>query len=73
MTTYPQIASACFSINDTDQNVTIEGVPFDWNPALGDRDLQASTAVAEWFGRNERSDVSLTLIWVTCSPVKIAA
>ena len=73
MTTFPQTASACFAIGDTDQNVTIEGVAFDWNPEAGDRDMQAATAVAKWFGENCDATVTLTLIWVTCSPVKIAA
>ena len=73
MTSYPQIASACFAIDGTDQTVTIEGVAFDWNPEAGDRDMQAATAVARWFGENERSDVSLALVWVTCSPRPVAA
>lgn len=72
MTTFPQTVSACFTLGDTDQNVTIEGVAFDWSPEAGNRDIQAATAVAKWFGENERSDLNLTLIWVTCSPVKIA-
>ena len=70
MTTFPQTANACFALGDTDQNVTIEGVPFDWNPEAGDRDTQGATVVAKWFGENERSDMSLTLIWVTCSPAQ---
>ena len=70
MTTFPQTASACFALGDTDQNVTIEGVPFDWNPEDGDRDIQGAAAVAKWFGENECSDLSLTLIWFTCSPVQ---
>jgi len=73
MKTYPQSASACFAINGTDQNVTIEGVPFDWNPEHGDRDSQAAFAVAKWFGENERSDLALTLIWVESGPRSVAA
>lgn len=73
MHTFTQTASACFAIGGTDQNVTIEGIAFDWNPESGDRDMQAATAVARWFGENCDATVSLTLIWVTCSPVKAAA
>ena len=67
------VASACFVIEGTDQDVTIEGVPFTWIPENGDRDMQAAAAVAQWFGNNERSDVSLTLIWVSCESAKSAA
>ena len=73
MTAYPMTASACFEIVGTGQDVTIEGVPFDWNPAAGDRDMQAARAVATWFGENERADVSLILIWVSTGPRKVAA
>jgi hypothetical protein len=68
MTTFPQIASACFTIDGEGQDVTIEGVSFDWNPEAGDRDMQAATAVAKWFGENVSAAVGLTLLWVTCSP-----
>jgi len=73
MKTYPQSASACFAIEGTDQNVTIEGVPFDWNPEHGPCDMQGATAVAKWFGENERSDLALTLIWVETGPRRVAA
>lgn len=71
--TFPQTANACFAINGTDQTVTLEGVPFDWNPAIGDRDVQAATAVATWFGNNVDASVTLTLIWVESAPRKIPA
>ena len=74
MKTYPQSANACFAINGTDQNVTIEGVPFDWNPEAGDRDSQAALAVAKWIGENGASHGKpVTLIWVETGPRSVAA
>ena len=71
--TYNRTAAACFALGDTDQNVTVEGVPFYWNPATGSMDTQAAKAVAAWFHANENPDVVLTLIWVESSPAKAAA
>ena len=73
MKTYPQSANACFQIGCGDETVTVEVVPFDWNPEHGDRDSQAALAVAKWFGENERSDLALTLIWVETGPRSVAA
>lgn len=71
MTTYPSTADACFLIAGTDQTVTLEGVPFDWNPdAPFDRDLQAAQAAARWFGENENHDVALILRWVTTTGLR---
>lgn len=71
--TYSRTAAACFALGDTDQNVTIEGVPFDWDPDKGSMDMQAAKAVAAWFHANENPDVTLTLIWIESSPAKAAA
>ena len=74
MTTFPQTASACFQIGCSDQTVTVEGVPFDWNPDNGDRDSQAALAVATWIGENNASHGKpVTLIWVEAGPRKEAA
>lgn len=70
---YPRTAAACFALGDTDQNVTVEGVPFDWDPAKGSMDMQAARAVSAWFHANENPDTVLTLVWVESSPVKAVA
>lgn len=74
MQTFPQTASACFQIGCSEQTVTVEGVPFEWVPEQGERDAQASYAVAKWIGENNASNGKpVTLIWVTSSPRKVAA
>lgn len=74
MKTYPQSASACFQIGCGDETVTVEGVPFDWNPEAGDRDSQAALAVAKWIGENGASHGKpVTLIWVETGPRSVAA
>jgi len=74
MTTFPQTASACFQIGCSDETVTVEGVPYDWNPEAGDRDSQAAFAVAKWIGENNASHGKpVTLIWVSSSTRKVAA
>jgi hypothetical protein len=46
-------------------------VPYSWDPKQGDRDSQASYAVAKHIGENNISHGKpITLIWVSSSPIK---
>ena len=64
--TFKQIASAEFQIGTGTDTVTIEGVPYEWNPEQGDRDSQAAFAVASYIGENNISDGKpVTLVWVS--------
>jgi hypothetical protein len=74
MQTFQQTASACFQIGTSDETVTVEGVPFEWVPAQGERDMQAAYAVAKWIGENNASrGKPVTLIWVSCKEATQAA
>ena len=66
--TFNQVASAEFQIGVGTDTVTIEGVPYEWNPEQGDRDSQASYAVAAYIGENNLSwGEDITCIWVSSS------
>jgi hypothetical protein len=68
--TFKQKASACFAIAGTDNNVTVKGVPYEWNPAQGARDSQAAVAVARYIGENNLTEGrGLALIWVESAGV----
>ena len=65
---YKQTASAGFQIGSGNDEVTVEGVPYMWDPRQGDRDSQASFAVAAYIGENNISHGEpITLIWVSSS------
>lgn len=67
--TYPQLASAQFAIDDTDERVTIENVPFNWNPALSGRDTQGQMACLKHLMNEEAlAGKTLALVWSSCSP-----
>ena len=69
--TFEQVASAEFQIGAGIDTVTVEGVPYSWNPEQGDRDSQAAHAVASYIGENNISKGKpVTLIWVASSPVR---
>ena len=64
--TFEQVASAEFQIGSGPKTVTIEGVPYEWNPEQGDRDSQAGYAVAAYIGENNLSwGEDITCIWVS--------
>ena len=64
--TFKQVASAEFQIGSGNGTVTIEGVPYTWDPSQGDRDSQAAYAVASYIGENKLSwGKPVTLIWVS--------
>lgn len=72
MQSYPQTVSACFKVSDLGMDVTIENLPFDWQPARGERDVVGASEAARWLFENapECRGKSLSLIWVNCAPRK---
>ena len=69
--TFKQIASAEFQIGAGTDTVTVEGVPYSWNPKQGDRDSQAAHAVASYIGENNISGGKpVTLVWVSSSSAR---
>ena len=62
-------ASACFEIGDTDKNITVEGVEFDY-PYGADRETYAISAVAMYIRNNIKNlsdNPMLRLVWVETS------
>jgi effector-binding domain-containing protein len=68
---FSAISSASFAMDNTDQNVTIEGVSFSY-PYGGNREDYALKAIIEYIEDNicELSGVMLALIWIETSPAK---
>jgi len=67
--TYHQLASAQFAIDDTDERVTIENVPFKWDPSLSGREIQGQMACLKHLMNEEAlAGKALTLVWSSISP-----
>ena len=71
--TYPQLADACFALDDTytDQTtLTVRNVPFTWD-GMSDRDLAGAAAVGTYIVKHKLTQSkSLQLVWVCCKGVK---
>jgi len=69
MQSYPQTVSACFRVSDLGMDVTIENLPFEWQPMRGERDIVGASEAAKWLFENapECRGKSLSLIWVNCA------
>ena len=67
---FPQIVTACFAVEGLGMDVTVENLPFDWQPSHGARDDSGSAAAAKWLFENapECRGKAMTLIWVNCAP-----
>ena len=71
---FPQLAWAEFQIGTSDQTITVKDVFYVWDASKGERDAQASFAVAEYIGaHNMTGGKPVTLICVGSSPYKQAA
>lgn len=68
---YEQTASAEFLIGEGSATLKVEGVPYLWDSGLGNRDSQASYAVARYIGKHSLSQGKpITLLWVSSKPAK---
>ena len=67
--TFEQKASAEFQIGCGTETITVEGVPYTWDPKKGDRDTQAAYAAALYIGKNNLTEgKAITLRWTTSAP-----
>jgi hypothetical protein len=70
MEIYAQKVSACFNVEKLGVDVTVENLPFDWQPSRGERDIVGANEAARWLWENapECYGKAMSLIWVNCSP-----